>query len=80
MNFIDKLFHRSEPEPVADIQRSHSTGQFLPSYRERHRRANEAIRRMEMEVMKAVTPPEQFAEAVKRGSTREAIQLQRGAA
>jgi hypothetical protein len=72
---IDALAGR-HPEHWDEPQRARN-GQYLPSLKERRRRAAEASVRMQLELARIVTPPEQFAEAVSRASTRPKAAIRR---
>jgi hypothetical protein len=68
MNFHWPLFHRPPPSPEP-LSRG-SKGQFIPSRKERVRRANEASVLMQLGILTARLSPEEKREAVERGSTR----------
>lgn len=72
------LGKRTEPAPPVDDLHRALNGQFIPTRKERERRANEASVQMQLGLMKAVTPPEQFAAAVDRASTLPLTEKQKG--
>jgi hypothetical protein len=68
MTFFSTLFHRPPPSPEP-LSRG-SKGQFIPSRKERVRRANEASVLMQLAILTARLSPEEKRAAVERGSTR----------
>jgi hypothetical protein len=68
MSFIDLLFHRPPPSPEP-LSRG-SKGQFIPSRKERVRRANEASVLMQLGILTARLSPEEKRAAVERGTRK----------